>query len=184
MTRRVVLDTNIVVSGLLKPQGLEALVLRLVLSGQLALCTSPAVLEEYQRVLAKPKLKLTAEEIKRALEEILTVGKVVRPAMQLPVPAMTLTIASLSVRRRPERIFWSPVTSNTSRRNGNSPGSSPRVNFYRASFLFRIYNFLSAKKSGFNNSQPQPRAFFCVASVNDLWTTSLIGLSFCRTLNA
>ena len=58
MTPRVVLDTNIVVSALLKPQGLEDQVLRLALSGKVEYYTSLAVLAEYALVLPRPKLKL------------------------------------------------------------------------------------------------------------------------------
>ena len=57
MIPRVVLDTNVVVSALLKPNGLEDQVLRLALAGRLLLCLSPEVLVEYARVLASPKFK-------------------------------------------------------------------------------------------------------------------------------
>src|ERR1035438_9097901 len=50
MIPRVVLDTNVVVSALLKPHGLEDQVLRLALAGRLLLCVSPDVLAEYGRV--------------------------------------------------------------------------------------------------------------------------------------
>ena len=63
MIPRVVLDTNVVVSALLKPQGLEDQILRLALAGRLLLCTSPAVLQEYALVLAAPKFKLRPAEI-------------------------------------------------------------------------------------------------------------------------
>lgn len=49
MIPRVVLDTNVVVSALLKPQGLEDQILRLALAGRLLLCTSPAVLAAFSR---------------------------------------------------------------------------------------------------------------------------------------
>lgn len=80
MIARMVLDTNIVVSALLKPQGLEDQVLRLALSGRLKLYLSPAVLAEYARVLPKPKLKLTASEIVRVLTELKNAGTMVNPA--------------------------------------------------------------------------------------------------------
>ena len=63
MIPRAVLNTNVVVSALLKPQGLEDQVLRLALAGMLLLCLSPEVLAEYARVLASPKFKLQPREV-------------------------------------------------------------------------------------------------------------------------
>jgi putative PIN family toxin of toxin-antitoxin system len=70
MIPRVVLDTNVVVSALLKSQGLEDQVLRLALAGRLLLGTSPAVLEEYARVLPSQKFKLRPKEIVTTLKQI------------------------------------------------------------------------------------------------------------------
>ncbi len=70
MIPRIVLDTNILVSALLKPQGQEARVLRLGLTGKLLLCISPEVLAEYARVLQAPKFKLRPEEITTTLEQV------------------------------------------------------------------------------------------------------------------
>ena len=54
---RVVVDTNVLVSGILKPGGWEAAVLDLIAEGKLAWCTSEPILNEYQRVLVT-KLRL------------------------------------------------------------------------------------------------------------------------------
>jgi len=48
MIPRVVLDTNVVVSALLKPQGLEDQILRLALAGRLLLCCSPIQSTSYR----------------------------------------------------------------------------------------------------------------------------------------
>lgn len=79
MTLKVVLDTNIVVSALLKPQALEDQVLRPVLSGQSQLYVSPAVLAEYSVVLVRPKFKLTDSEIKRTINELRGTSLMVHP---------------------------------------------------------------------------------------------------------
>lgn len=50
---RVVLDTSIVVSGLLQAQGNPAQVLALVLSGAIQACHDKHVLAEYAEVLAR-----------------------------------------------------------------------------------------------------------------------------------
>ena len=85
MTPRVVLDTNILVSALLKPQGLEDQVLRLALSGKVELYTSSAVLAEYTLVLPRPKLKLRPLEIERALTELRKASKIVHPHRTLAI---------------------------------------------------------------------------------------------------
>jgi putative PIN family toxin of toxin-antitoxin system len=85
MIPRVVLDTNVVVSALLKSQGLEDQVLRLALAGRLLLCTSPAVLEEYARVLPSPKFKLRPEEIATTLKQLQKAGSCYHPADTLKI---------------------------------------------------------------------------------------------------
>lgn len=85
MIPRVVLDTNVVVSALLKSQGLEDQVLRLALAGRLLLCTSPAVLEEYARVLPSPKFKLRPEEIATTLEHLEGASSLFHPAQTLKI---------------------------------------------------------------------------------------------------
>jgi|KBSMisStaDraftv2_1062788.scaffolds.fasta_scaffold94153_3 putative PIN family toxin of toxin-antitoxin system len=54
---KVVIDTNVLVSGILKPGGWEAAVLDLIANRKLAWCTSEPILNEYQRVLVT-KLRL------------------------------------------------------------------------------------------------------------------------------
>lgn len=51
---RLVLDTNVVVSALLRPRGNEAAVLRIALAGG-AICLSQSIISEYRTVLARPK---------------------------------------------------------------------------------------------------------------------------------
>ncbi len=70
MIPRVALDTNVVVSALLKPHGLEDQILRLALAGRLLLCTSPAVLLEYHRVLVAPKFKFRPAEVDTILKQV------------------------------------------------------------------------------------------------------------------
>ena len=53
---RLVLDTNIVVSAALKPEGLQHTVLMLALTEPTRLYVTREVLEEYRAVLARPRL--------------------------------------------------------------------------------------------------------------------------------
>jgi putative PIN family toxin of toxin-antitoxin system len=85
MIPRVVLDTNVVVSALLKPQGSEDQVLRLALAGRLLLCVSPQVLAEYGRVLSSPKFKFQPGEVATALRQLEKAGSLFRPARILEI---------------------------------------------------------------------------------------------------
>ena len=63
----VVLDTNIVVSAHLAPQGLERRVLDLALAGQIRFCISAEILCEYEEVLARPKFSIQPERLAASL---------------------------------------------------------------------------------------------------------------------
>jgi uncharacterized protein len=68
MTARVVIDTNVLVSGIMKTRGAEAAVLDLISIGKLLWCVSPAILEEYAAVLARPKFRgLDADRVQHVI---------------------------------------------------------------------------------------------------------------------
>jgi len=56
--KRVVFDTNILVSALLSKWGNPAKIYRMFLTGALELVYSPQMLEEYQDVLYRPNLRI------------------------------------------------------------------------------------------------------------------------------
>jgi putative PIN family toxin of toxin-antitoxin system len=58
-----VIDTNVVVSGLLNPHGASARVLDAVLDGRLKLVYDARILAEYRDVLHRPRLKLAPDKI-------------------------------------------------------------------------------------------------------------------------
>jgi len=78
---RVVLDTNVLVSALLKPESLPAAVLLLALSGRVQLCVSEPVLAEYEAVIRRPRLKCAADVIEGAMRAMRTQGRRVEPTM-------------------------------------------------------------------------------------------------------
>lgn len=75
----VVLDTNVLVSAHLKEDGLEALVLDLALNRKLKLFVSAAIVEEYRIVLARPRLRISAERAVASLQLIEKVATQVLP---------------------------------------------------------------------------------------------------------
>jgi putative PIN family toxin of toxin-antitoxin system len=76
---RVVLDTNVLVSALLQPEGLPAAVLMMVLAGRVEACVSDAVLAEYEEVIRRPRFKRDTEVIEATLEAICRVANHVEP---------------------------------------------------------------------------------------------------------
>lgn len=78
---RVVLDTNILVSALLQPQGLPARTFLMTIAGTtVQLCVSGDIYAEYEEVIQRPKFSRTEAEIERALRAIRQGGFWVRPA--------------------------------------------------------------------------------------------------------
>ena len=61
--KRWVIDTNVVVSGLLNPHGPSARVLDAVLDGRLKLVYDARILAEYRDVLHRPRLQLAPDKI-------------------------------------------------------------------------------------------------------------------------
>ncbi len=67
MPLKVVLDTNVVVSAHLKPDGTERMVLNLALSPSVVLFVTPDILAEYQTVLERKKFGIDARLLKESL---------------------------------------------------------------------------------------------------------------------
>jgi putative PIN family toxin of toxin-antitoxin system len=82
---RLVLDTNVVVSATLKPEGLERVSLVFALSAPARLYVSPDILEEYERVLAKPQLKLSRLRVGQVMNLVKSRAVLVRPSKRLQV---------------------------------------------------------------------------------------------------
>ena len=73
---RVVLDTNILVSACWRPDGLEARVTDLAITGTITACVSLEILAEYRDVLSRPKLANVHE---RAAKLLTALGNVATP---------------------------------------------------------------------------------------------------------
>src|SRR3954463_14317595 len=82
---RVVLDTNIVVSALFSPAGLEDRVLNLGLHGYVQLYISTPVLAEYQRVLTSSKFNFRQTRVRTVLQRIVDGAHTVQPMHGLTV---------------------------------------------------------------------------------------------------
>ncbi len=71
---RVVLDTNVVVSGVLSEMGPPGQLLDLALASELTLVVEPRILGEYREVLARPKLHLDQTVVGALLETLDAIG--------------------------------------------------------------------------------------------------------------
>ena len=81
---RVVLDTNVLVSGLITPQGTCGRIVRLALAGPLRLCADRRILDEYEAVLPRPLFGLRPDDVADVLGVIRTAAEMVTP---LPLAA-------------------------------------------------------------------------------------------------
>lgn len=84
---RLVLDTNIVVSAALKPEGLQRTVLLLAITKPARMYVSSAILSEYRRVLWRPELRIPKGQRSRLLQLIENRACLVAPAISLNVAA-------------------------------------------------------------------------------------------------
>jgi hypothetical protein len=77
---RVVFDTSVLYSAILKPESLPARVFNLVTSGLRIPCVSPAVLAEYREILLeRPALRHQAQRAMAVIEIMVDVAVVVTP---------------------------------------------------------------------------------------------------------
>lgn len=79
---RIVLDTNVVVSGLLGSSGPPAQLVDLVSSGDIALVVDERILAEYQDVLVRPRFKIGA----RGVGDFLALGYGAENVIGAPLP--------------------------------------------------------------------------------------------------
>jgi len=79
-----VIDTNILVSALLRPAGPPGQVMAAALAGQLIPVVSDAVLAEYASVLTRPRLGLDPRQVRRMLDAMQAVGVRLYPSPTPP----------------------------------------------------------------------------------------------------
>ena len=86
---RVVLDTNVLVSGLITPFGPAGDIVRLLAAGVIRACYDARILAEYREVLSRPAFGITAERMEALIDQVRADGVLVtaRPlAARLPDP--------------------------------------------------------------------------------------------------
>jgi len=82
---RLVIDTNVVVSAALKPDGLQRTVLLLAITKPARLYVSPPILSEYRNVLARPQLRIRRGHRQQLLQLIENSSYSVSPSQALQI---------------------------------------------------------------------------------------------------
>ena len=126
---RVVVDENVLVSGLISPFGPPGVMVGLAATGTIQLCYDARIIAEYHTVLERPAFAFRRRDIETLLPGIAAGGVAVAPA---PLP-----------RRTPETSpFWrspfQPVPHSSSRGTFYEPSSSKRgISIARATTTIR-----------------------------------------------
>lgn len=71
---RVVIDTNVLVSGLLSPYGASAEIVRMLVAGSLDLLYDARIVSEYREVLLRPKFSFDKVYVSQLIEFITHFG--------------------------------------------------------------------------------------------------------------
>ncbi|MFB0515205.1 MAG: putative toxin-antitoxin system toxin component, PIN family [Candidatus Neomarinimicrobiota bacterium] len=74
---KIVLDTNVVVSGLLNTHGKPGAILQMVAIRALIICYDARIITEYREVLLRPKFPINETEVDAILEHIEASGHLV-----------------------------------------------------------------------------------------------------------
>lgn len=72
---KIVLDTNVIVSGFLSPYHAPGAIIRMVSDLTLRLCYDSRIFSEYEAVLARPKFGFEPEKVDAFLEQIKVRGE-------------------------------------------------------------------------------------------------------------
>ena len=83
----IVLDTNVLVAGLLSPFGPCGEIVRMVSSGELTLCFDARILSVYNDVLKRPKFRFAEEKVDALLGFVVFRGQTVASSpLRKPLP--------------------------------------------------------------------------------------------------
>ncbi|QTA38473.1 putative toxin-antitoxin system toxin component, PIN family [Thermosipho ferrireducens] len=84
MKTKVVVDTNVIVSGLIKPNSTPAKILNLILSGEFTICADSRIISEYNEVLLRDKFSFPKDLINDFISYLKSVSILVSPP-SLPI---------------------------------------------------------------------------------------------------
>ena len=76
----VVVDTNVLVSGLINPGGSPAKILNMILNGEIIILHDSRIIEEYRKVLMRDKFGFPEEDVNNLVEFLFHEGIQVTPS--------------------------------------------------------------------------------------------------------
>ena len=92
----IVLDTNIIISSALTPQGVTAKIMNLILdSEKTRIYYSSKIIAEYQKVLAYKKLNIAQEIQAGIVTKLQTIGVLIEPV-----------VSNIHLPHEPDRVFY------------------------------------------------------------------------------
>ena len=77
---RIVLDTNVLVSGILSPHGPPGRIVDLAMRGDLIILYDDRILAEYREVLGRPKFSFDPEDVAQVLDQLERAGDAISAA--------------------------------------------------------------------------------------------------------
>ncbi len=72
---KIVLDTNVLVAGVINPHGIPADILSLILNEEITVCYDDRIISEYRGVLKRDKFKFDPAEVDAVLMQIEDLGE-------------------------------------------------------------------------------------------------------------
>jgi len=78
---RIVVDTNVVVSAFLTPNGNPARILDQITDQKLQICYNQEILTEYVEVLSRPRFKFSKNDCDNFIQGIKEFGRLVKPSV-------------------------------------------------------------------------------------------------------
>ncbi len=85
----IVLDTNVLVSGLLKETGFPSKIIDLLLDNQVRLAYDDRIISEYQEVLSRPEFRISQAKVNNLITFIELTGIFIEEVEDIPVSAIT-----------------------------------------------------------------------------------------------
>ena len=82
---RLVVDTNIIVSAALKPEGLQRTVFLLAITKPAQFYISPSIVSEYRAVLSRPELRIARGLRQQYLQLIKNRARLIKPTRSLHI---------------------------------------------------------------------------------------------------
>ena len=136
---RLVLDTNVVISAFINPDGKPSQILKFVLGHKAEICYNTIILSEYENVMKRPKFsnKIDPDNIHRFIYLIKTIG-----FSYTPLPSK-IKLSRILLPDESDRIFY-----DTARESGSILISGNAKHFPKEPFIMLPADFMNRLLAG------------------------------------